>query len=249
MTDHQPLKFMLTNPNPPSGRWSRWIALLTPYNFTVEYLSGSANKVADSLSRQTYRQVASEEDDLESYLCSLVAPQISNQNGRVIKGCYVHNDPGRPLTQLQKEIVITPVRSDHSSLMKPNLQFGSEQDQDLCCYDQFYISAVQPQKRKTKFHRVRKWVDYQVAKTKVSVSRQDPSTIIADCILNFTNLQQKPVGPISKSMQLAGGPEYRKELQKNISRHGELTMGNIRKINGGCTNVLWIYNVNLPKYK
>lgn len=50
VTDHQPLKWLLTLKTP-TGRLARWSLQLQPYNLQIEYTPGKANVVADTLSR------------------------------------------------------------------------------------------------------------------------------------------------------------------------------------------------------
>lgn len=50
MTDHQPLKWLLTM-KCPVGRLARWALQIQQYNFRVEYTPGKSNSVADMLSR------------------------------------------------------------------------------------------------------------------------------------------------------------------------------------------------------
>ena len=49
-TDNNPLTYMMTTPNLDAAG-HRWVAALANFNFTIEYLRGSDNKVADALSR------------------------------------------------------------------------------------------------------------------------------------------------------------------------------------------------------
>ena len=49
-TDNNPLTYMMTTPNLDAVR-HRWVAALAGYNFMIEYLRGSDNKVADALSQ------------------------------------------------------------------------------------------------------------------------------------------------------------------------------------------------------
>ena len=49
-TDNNPLTYVMTTPNLDAiGHW--WVATLTGYNITIEYLNGADNKVADILSQ------------------------------------------------------------------------------------------------------------------------------------------------------------------------------------------------------
>ena len=49
-TDNNPLTYMMTTLNL-DAVGHRWVAALANYNFTIEYLRGADNKVADALSR------------------------------------------------------------------------------------------------------------------------------------------------------------------------------------------------------
>lgn len=50
-TDHQSLTWLKTQPNL-SSRQCRWLDLFTEYNYSVEYIKGQTNQVADALSRR-----------------------------------------------------------------------------------------------------------------------------------------------------------------------------------------------------
>ena len=267
MTDHQPLKYMLTNPTPPPGRWSRWIALLSPYQFTVEYLKGSANKVADSLSRQKHKAIATDNDELESYLCAMHIHSTDGKNtdflnGQVLNGCYINKNSNKPLSEQQKAILATshqvslPYRESDSAQVSEDTESEAnpicEENECDILEDSQTTEVVLATKTETQpktFRRIRNWHKYKAPKTKIMVGRTDPASIPADCIFNFTTNQLKPTGPVSKSIQLAGGPDYKKSLQTSLNKNGLLNMGSVRRIEGGCTNVLWIYNINLPKYQ
>ena len=49
-TDNNPLTYVMTTPNL-DAIGHRWVAVLTGYNMTIEYLKGTNNKIADILSR------------------------------------------------------------------------------------------------------------------------------------------------------------------------------------------------------
>ena len=49
-TDNNPLTYILTTPNL-EACGHRWVASLAQFNFKIEYLKGTDNKVADVLSR------------------------------------------------------------------------------------------------------------------------------------------------------------------------------------------------------
>ena len=48
-TDNNPLTYVLTMPNLDAVR-HRWVAAMVGYNFQIQYIRGSDNKVADALS-------------------------------------------------------------------------------------------------------------------------------------------------------------------------------------------------------
>ena len=56
-TDHKTLKYLFTQKQPNVCQ-GRWLELLKDYNFTINYYSGKANKVADALSRKSTDNVA-----------------------------------------------------------------------------------------------------------------------------------------------------------------------------------------------
>ena len=49
-TDNNPLTYVMSTPNP-DAVGHHWVASLAGFNFTIEYLQGADNKVADALSR------------------------------------------------------------------------------------------------------------------------------------------------------------------------------------------------------
>ena len=63
-TDNNPLTYVLTTPNLDAAG-HRWVAAMAGYNFEIQYVRGSDNKVADSLSRVGGRL---DEDDIKELL-------------------------------------------------------------------------------------------------------------------------------------------------------------------------------------
>ena len=83
----------------------------------------------------------------------------------------------------------------------------------------------------------------------IAISREDPSSIPSDAVLNITTPEMKPVGPSSKSVQLAGGLSYKKLVAQSLNKDGRLQMGKTRKLKGTSTSSIWVYNITLPKFK
>ena len=63
-TDNNPLTYVLTTPNLDTVR-NRWVAAMAGYNFEIQYVRGSDNKVADALSQVGGRL---DEDDVKELL-------------------------------------------------------------------------------------------------------------------------------------------------------------------------------------
>ena len=65
-TDHKSLeswvKENVETPSGPRGRRARWHELLSQFNFTIQYVQGSDNVVADALSRYAYPASSARED-------------------------------------------------------------------------------------------------------------------------------------------------------------------------------------------
>jgi len=51
----------------PAPRLARWIIILTPYNFTIEYRSVKVNCNADALSRLCKKEEGAEEEDEDEF--------------------------------------------------------------------------------------------------------------------------------------------------------------------------------------
>ena len=68
-TDNNPLTYVMTMPNLDTV-WHRWVVAMAGYNFDIEYMKGSDNKVADALSRVGKHQHLDEEAVKELLSCA-----------------------------------------------------------------------------------------------------------------------------------------------------------------------------------
>ena len=71
-TDNNPLTYIFSTANLDAAG-QRWVAHLTSYNFTLEYLKGKDNTVADFLSRMDDRLT---EDEVQDYLSKIPYPGV-----------------------------------------------------------------------------------------------------------------------------------------------------------------------------
>ena len=75
-TDHRPLQFRSVVKDP-WGRRARWIAELEEYSFSVEYINGKTNKVADALSRLEPQDEYWCENDIEDGAVDKIIPDCA----------------------------------------------------------------------------------------------------------------------------------------------------------------------------
>src|SRR6201986_69752 len=106
VTDHRALEFCKTQRRP-SSRQSRWIEYLSRFDFDIQYVKGSSNKVADSLSR--YYQSDTNDDVCQTY-DYVNADLALDQEGedlpwnRVVEIHAIHDTPcKRPLHEAEEE--------------------------------------------------------------------------------------------------------------------------------------------------
>ena len=84
-TDNNPLTYILTTPNL-DALGHRWVAALAGYNMKLEYLKGSDNKVADTLSRVSMQKLDEETiTELLNYARNSSAPWAEMANIHVIE--------------------------------------------------------------------------------------------------------------------------------------------------------------------
>ena len=84
-TDNNPLTYILTTPNV-DALGHRWVAALAGYNMKLEYLKGSDNKIADTLSRLPPEKLDEEAvAELLDYACTSHKPRAVSAKMNVIE--------------------------------------------------------------------------------------------------------------------------------------------------------------------
>ena len=99
------------------------------------------------------------------------------------------------------------------------------------------------------FHRTKKQVEHSAPSTIIIFSREDPSLITSEAVLNFCTPDLKPVGPASKTIQFMTGSSYEKSIQQSLNKNGRVPLGHLRKLKTAATVSAWVHNFNAPKYK
>ena len=103
-TDNNPLMYILTTPNL-DACGHRWVASLTQFNFKIEYLKGTDNKVADVLSRiETCLEDDTVRDLLKSCPTTEIKVQVVDASPAFEDDLPVGED-GKPRGEIQKEAV------------------------------------------------------------------------------------------------------------------------------------------------
>ena len=83
-TDNNPLTYILTTPNL-DALGHRWVAVLAGYNMKLEYLKGSDNKIADTLSRLPPEKLNEEAvAELLDFACASHKPQAKTADINVL---------------------------------------------------------------------------------------------------------------------------------------------------------------------
>ena len=104
-TENNPLMYILMTPNL-DACGHRWVASLAQFRFKIEYLKGTANKVADVLSRIEMRLG---DEDLKELLKSCPTTEITGARDRAEMPKFKDNLPEpedqRPRSKVQKEAV------------------------------------------------------------------------------------------------------------------------------------------------
>ena len=83
-TDNNPLTYMMTTPNL-DAIGHRWVAALTGYNMTIEYLKGADNKIADILSQVPQRLDPEAVTVLLNHAWTSDIPQVEADDPRVME--------------------------------------------------------------------------------------------------------------------------------------------------------------------
>ena len=74
-TDNNPLTYVLTTPNL-DAIGHRWVAALADFDMSIEYLKGTDNKVADTLSRVSVRLDKETVDEILERAKNCMAPGL-----------------------------------------------------------------------------------------------------------------------------------------------------------------------------
>ena len=98
-TDNNPLMYILTTPNLDACA-HRWVASLAQFNFKIEYLKGTDNKVANVLSRI---ETCLEDDTVKELLKSCPTTEIRVQPEDTSP--VFDSEDGKPRSKVQKEAV------------------------------------------------------------------------------------------------------------------------------------------------
>ena len=103
-TDNNPLTYILMTPNL-DACGHRWVASLAQFNFKIEYLKGTDNKVADVLSRiETHLEDDTVKELLKSCLTTEIKVQ-ANDASSVFEDNLPDSEDGKPRSKVQKEAV------------------------------------------------------------------------------------------------------------------------------------------------
>ena len=77
--DNNPLTYVLTTPNL-DAVGHRWVAALADFDMSIEYLKGTDNKVADTLSRVSVRLDKETVDEILERAKNCMAPRAETDN-------------------------------------------------------------------------------------------------------------------------------------------------------------------------
>ena len=83
-TDNNPLTYVLTTPNL-DAIGHRWVAALAGFDMSIEYLKGTDNKVADTLSRVSVRLDKETVDEILERAKNCMAPRAETDDPRLVQ--------------------------------------------------------------------------------------------------------------------------------------------------------------------
>ena len=109
LSDHQPLKWIISRKNPTS-RLSRWSLRLANYTFEIQHVSGSSNRAADALSRLVPETETIEIRDVGEATCSKKGMVGAVKPG--LKEYVPVLDEARFLEEQSKDAVIQDLKSN-----------------------------------------------------------------------------------------------------------------------------------------
>ena len=142
-TDHKALCW-LQNTKHKSGRLLRWAIALQPYSFDVKHIKGKENLCADALSRRTYPENNSDQEELEDGPKSQDVLQIQTQKAEITEvHLFYDHDPDTVVAALEEEQQHQPVEQ------RPDLATLQQQCPDFQDIYNYLNTSSLPDDRKT----------------------------------------------------------------------------------------------------
>src|SRR6185312_5744678 len=121
-TDHKSLQYLQTQPQL-SDRQSRWKDIIANFDFTIEYIEGSTNVVADALSRRSEHSVPVPADSV-SVPVSVSAISVSAADSVSVPVSVVSQHS----TQLLAMLRTRPHRINHITSLHADIMQASRSD-------------------------------------------------------------------------------------------------------------------------
>ena len=131
-TDHKPLIWLMKKSQGSNGMFIRWSAYLAAFKFTIEYIKGSDNLVADALSRHPVVEIM-DEDDLKKFATINVVLGISNDKDEFMDAMLLKLD-NKTVPQHMQTIVnkyYKQMTYKHGRLRKGDAYYIPQSQRDL----------------------------------------------------------------------------------------------------------------------